>query len=132
MTLADLMPIRIGILDRPARKPRHRASDEVERLQFLLAGARQLIKGLHLQLEDKDREHEQVIQRIDERHAETVRGLERQIAELQRRLDIGVLAQAAADETQEIPILTAVMPLPEAAAAGLLGPVTDPGHTTPR
>lgn len=46
------------------------------------------------------------------------------------------MAKAAADETQEIDpeqvrrYCVQPMPLHQAAAAGLLGPVTDPGHIT--
>src|SRR5690606_33817520 len=87
---------------RPARK--HRAPDEIERQKMLRAGAELLIKGLRLQLEDQERQHAEVIARIDARHAEIVEGLERQVAELERRLQIGVLAESAAATTQEIPI----------------------------
>lgn len=103
MTIADLMPVRIGLLDRKPRVVRkHRAPDECERLRFLLFGANLCIRGLHLQLDDKDREHAETVARIDERHAEIVRGLEAQVIRLQRRLEVGVLAEAAATETQEI------------------------------
>lgn len=119
MTLTDYLP-RLGILDRPARKPRHRASDEVETLLLKKVWADSLIKALRVQLDDQDRKHDEVIRRIDERHGETVRGLENQIAELQRRLRIGVLAEAAAAQTQEIPILAApVMPLHQAPFASV-------------
>ena len=57
MTIADLLPIRIAWWERPARKPKHRAIDEVERLQRLLNGAHLLIDGMRVQLDDKDHEH---------------------------------------------------------------------------
>lgn len=126
MSFADLLPARIGRLDRtlrPARK--HRAPDEIERQKMLRAGAELLIKGLRLQLEDQERQHAEVIARIDARHAEIVEGLERQVAELERRLQIGVLAESAAATTQEIPIEEirrhCVMPLHES-------PLANPAH----
>lgn len=133
MTLADLMPARIGFLARPSRPGRaarkHRAVDEVDRQLILRAGADLLIKGLRLQLDEQEARHAEVIARIDERYAEVVRGLENQITELQRRLQVGVLAEAAATKTQEIDV-TAVRTLWDARDAGLLGPVTNPGHAT--
>ena len=107
MSITDLLPVRLGFFDRPARKPprtRHRAVDEVERQQALRFGADLLIKGLRLQLEEQEAAHREVIARIDERHAEIVRGLERQIADLERRLDIGVKAEHVVAKTQEIEI----------------------------
>lgn len=102
MALADLMPIRIGALRRQPRAPKHRAIDEVERLQHQMGGARLLIKGLHLQLDDLHRKHAETIARIDELHGETVRGLEAQLAELERRLHVGVLAEHVVAKTQEL------------------------------
>ncbi|MFD7465059.1 hypothetical protein [Streptomyces tendae] len=104
MSFADLMPVRIGILNRPARKQRHRAIDEVDRQRALRYGADLLIKGLHLQLADQEAEHAEIIARIDERHAEIVEGLEQQIADLERRLAVGALAESAAARTQELSI----------------------------
>jgi predicted nucleic acid-binding Zn-ribbon protein len=103
VSFADLMPIRIGILDRP-RKQRHRAIDEVDRQRALRYGADLLIKSLQLQLTDQEAEHAEIIARIDERHAEIVEGLEQQIADLKRRLAVGVLAESAATKTQELSI----------------------------
>ncbi|WP_409469127.1 hypothetical protein [Streptomyces sp. HC307] len=54
-----------------------------------------------------------------------IRDLKRQLADTQRRLDIGVKANAAADQTQPIPVITPV-PLHQAPMA-----VTDPGHVPP-
>ncbi|MFF9240051.1 hypothetical protein ACF1AL_14625 [Streptomyces sp. NPDC014801] len=51
MSIADLLPVRIGHA-RPARK--HRAIDEVDRLAQLLGGANALIRGLQLQVADRD------------------------------------------------------------------------------
>ncbi|MFG3660290.1 hypothetical protein [Streptomyces sp. NPDC047706] len=127
MTLATLlMPIRVGFLD---RRPvgRHRALDEVARQHALRAGADLLIKALRQQLDDQEITHADVVTRIDERHAEVVAELQRQIAELKRRLDISAKAQAAADQTQPIPVLPAavrVMPLGQAPFA-----TADPGRT---
>jgi hypothetical protein len=52
VSIANLLPVRIGLLDRPARK--HRAVDEVTRLRSLLDGAHALIRGLQLQVEERD------------------------------------------------------------------------------
>lgn len=72
----------------------------------------------------------ETVARIDERNGETVRGLEEQLAALQQRLDIACKAETAVTKTQEFPVITPVMPLSQARDAGLLGPVTDPGHAT--
>jgi hypothetical protein len=106
VSLTDHLP-RLGLMDRPARRPRrtrHRAIDEVERQKALRAGADILIQGLRLQLEDQEAAHAEVVARIDARHGEIVRGLEQQIADLQRRLDIRTFAEAAAAKTQEIDV----------------------------
>lgn len=152
MTLTDLLPARLGRRERPLRK--HRAPDEIERLQRKVAGAELLIKGLHVQLDDKDRAHEATAARqaeliatleddvrrltaqvADEQGARAVAeadveardrwvaDLEQQVAGLERRWDIGVLAEAAAAKTQEIPVITRVLPLHEAPLA-----TTNPGY----
>lgn len=106
MTLADLMPVRIGFFARPSKPSRparrHRAADEVERQLAMRAGADLLIKGLRLQLAEQETLHAEVVARIDERHAEVVEGLEQQIAELERRLNVGVLAESVVTKTQEL------------------------------
>lgn len=107
MSIASLLPVRIGLMDWAARKPkrtRHRAVDEVARQKAMRTGADLLIMGLRLQLRDQEAEHAAVIARIDERHGEIVRGLEQHIADLERRLNVGVLAEAAAAKTQEIDV----------------------------
>ena len=109
MTFADLLPVRIGLLDRASRPARkHRAPDEVDRLRFLLFGANLCIRGLRLQLDDQASEHAEVVARIDARNAETVRGLEQQIADLKHRLDIRTWAEAAAERTQEMAVIVPV------------------------
>jgi hypothetical protein len=110
---------RLGWWDRPTGK--HREADAIDLLQCKLAGARLLIKGLRLQLDDQHREHAEAIARIDERHAETVRGLERQLDELRERLDIGVKAEHVIAQTQEIPVSTPVLPLHQS-------PQANPAH----
>jgi len=47
-------------------------------------------------------DHAQTVARIDARHAEIVAEMQQHIDDLTRRLNIGVLAGAAASETQEI------------------------------
>ena len=134
MSIATYLP-RIGLLERAARRsrhPQHRAVDAVERQLILRAGADLLIKGLRQQLDEQEARHPEVIARIDERHAETVRGLENQIAELERHLQVRVLAEAAAAKTQELDVralrdnyAARVRTLPQ---AHCIGPVTDPGR----
>jgi hypothetical protein len=72
-----VFPVRIGHLfpARPARKPKHSAPAEVDRLRHKLTGAELLIGGYQLQLDMLEREHDV-----------TVRGLESQIARLQAAL----------------------------------------------
>ncbi|MFE0845332.1 hypothetical protein [Streptomyces rochei] len=129
MSFTDLLPVRIGLLDRPVRRQRHRAIDEVDRQLALRAGADLLIKGLRLQLTDQEARHADTIARIDARHAEIVEGLERQIADLERRLQVGVLAESAAAKTQELPVdeirrhCAKPVPLHQAPFA-----TTDPAH----
>ncbi|MEV6737938.1 hypothetical protein AB0N14_13785 [Streptomyces sp. NPDC051104] len=54
----SIQPIRLGHLwERPTRKPRHRAVDEVERLTRRLQWADSLIKTLHGQLADAEARH---------------------------------------------------------------------------
>lgn len=67
-------------------------------------------------------EYDEAIGRIDERHGETVRELEAQIAELQHRLSRDVLAESVVTQTQEIPVITPVLPLHQAPFA------TNPAH----
>lgn len=133
MTLTTYLP-RIGRPTRRPRHPQHRAVDEVDRQLALRAGADLLIKALRLQLEEQEARHAETIARIDERHGEIVRGLERQVRELQRRLDVRVLAEAAATKTQEFDardlrnnFADGVLTLQQ---ANCIGPVLDPGRIT--
>ncbi len=127
MSLTDMLPIRLGFLDRTPRRPKHSAPAEVERLRGLLDGAHKLIAGLQLQLLDLEMQRDEVIARIDERHGEIVRGLENQIADLERRLDVRVLAESVVTKTQELSLEEirkhCVIPLHEAPFA-----TTDPGR----
>jgi septal ring factor EnvC (AmiA/AmiB activator) len=59
VTLTDLLPVRLGWRERPTRK--HRAPDEIERLQRKVSGAELLIKGLRVQLDDQDHQHEKTV-----------------------------------------------------------------------
>lgn len=134
MSIASLLPVRFGLFDRPARvarkprHPQHRAIDEVGRQKTLRAGADLLIKGLRLQLDEQAAKHAEVIARIDERHGEIVRGLERQIEGLERRLKVGALAESVVTKTQELSAdeirkhcTTPVLPLH-------LSPLASPAH----
>lgn len=101
MSITAYLP-RLGLLERPVRKPRRRAVDEVEWLRQKKVWADLMIKTLRVQLDDAEARHAEVIARIDERHGETVRGLERQLHELQWRLDIACKAETAVAKTQEL------------------------------
>ncbi|MFF2383675.1 hypothetical protein [Streptomyces sp. NPDC058108] len=132
MSITAYLP-RLGLFGQPARRPRHpqhRAVDKVERQQILRAGADLLIKGLRLQLVDQETRHAETIARIDARHAEVVEGLEAQIANLEHRLKVGVLAENVVVKTQELSLEEirkhCVMPLHQAPFA-----TVDPGRVTP-
>jgi chromosome segregation ATPase len=91
---------------------------------------------------------EQGARAVAEKDVETrgrwIEDLEGKVADLERRLDIRALAEAAAARTQEIPVITRVLPLPESPLTavdtaqlaalkargdgGVFGPVTNPGH----
>jgi hypothetical protein len=122
----SLLPIRISHFKRDKPTGKRREDDTVDLLQCKLISTQLLIKGLRLQLDDQDHEHAETIARIDERHGETVRGLEDQIADLERRLDIRTLAEAAAAQTQPITVITPVLPLYAAPFA-----TTNPGRVPP-
>lgn len=132
MTLPGLLPVRLAFFDRPAPRTRHRAVDEIDRQIALRVGADLLIEALRVQLDDQAREHADTVARIDARHAETVAGLERQVADLEHRLAIACQASAAADQTQEIDpevvkrITAPPVPLHQAPFA-----TTDPGRVRP-
>lgn len=130
MTLADLMPARLGRITRKQRHPQHRAVDALDRQIALRAGADLLIRGLRLQLEDQELRHAEVIARIDQLHAEVVDGLERQIEELERRLNRDVLAESVVTKTQELSLdeirRHCVVPLHESPMA-----TVDPGRVLP-
>lgn len=70
---------------------------------------------------------EQGARAVAEKDAETrgrwVADLERQLADAKRRLDIRSLAESAAAKTQEIPVVTRVLPLSQAPFASV-----DPTH----
>jgi hypothetical protein len=122
----SLLPIRISHFKRDRPTGKRREDDTVDLLQCKLTGAQLLIKGLRLQLDDQDHEHAEVIARIDERHGEVVRGLEDQIADLERRLDIRAFAEAAAAQTQPITVITPVLPPHQAPMA-----TANPGRVPP-
>ncbi|MGW5431848.1 hypothetical protein ACWET9_32315 [Streptomyces sp. NPDC004059] len=151
MSITDYLP-RIGLLDRPA--PKHRAVDEVARLRHQLDGAGIFIKGLRVQVADAElkldralahqAEAEELVVQLQADKDELIEerdGLAEELAVLKRRFGPQLAAEANANAitvppmrrdtsaiedqaTQPIPVLH----LPDAAAAGLLGPVLDPGH----
>jgi hypothetical protein len=63
------------------------------------------------------------VERMDEQHNEEIRAHQRHIRELTRRLELRSLTDAAAAETQEIPVITAVIPLHQSPQAR-----RSPGH----
>lgn len=68
---------------------------------------------------DRD-EYAAAVERMEERHGETVRGLERQCAELARRLELRSRTEAVVTKTQPIPKFF----------AGTKAASTNPGHVT--
>ncbi|MDX2761614.1 hypothetical protein [Streptomyces europaeiscabiei] len=100
--ISDLLPIRLTWRERPTGK--HREDDAVDLLQCKLASARLLIKGLCLQLDDKDREHEETVARLDERYGATIRQLETELADARSRLEVRNWADSVVTQTQEIPV----------------------------
>jgi predicted nucleic acid-binding Zn-ribbon protein len=67
---------------------RNRLQDQLDEAGIELSGARE--------------DHADTVARTDARHAEIVAEMQQQIDDLTRRLNVGVLAGAAASETQEI------------------------------
>ena len=157
MSLTDYLP-RLGLLERPRRRPKHSAPAEVERLRAKLAGAELLMAGYRLQLDDKEREladtrakqgeaEEIVVQQLaniqdlqaerDELLAEVLRFRARFGAQLAAeanatRINVPPMQRdtSAIEDQATGPI--DVRALWQARDAGLLGPVTDPGHITTR
>lgn len=87
--------------------------------------------GIELSGERED--HARTVDRIEARHAETVDGMQRQIDDLTRRLTIGVLAEAAASQTQEIDARSLQARFADGPVVGLHNSplaVTDPGQTS--
>lgn len=82
----------------------------------------------------KERERREIADRALAQAEEAIRLRDREIADLRRKLDVGVKAEHVIAETQELSAEEVrrhcVMPLGQAREAGLLGPVTDPGRTT--
>jgi hypothetical protein len=54
VSITHLLPVRLGVL-RPTRQPKHRATDEVDRLRLKLGWADSLIKTQRVQLDDAAR-----------------------------------------------------------------------------
>jgi hypothetical protein len=153
VTLTDLLPVRIGFLDRPTRRPKHSAPAEVDRLRHQLAGAELLMAGYRIQLDDEARKladtaakqaaaEELVVQQqadIDELTADRDNWRDKALA-LQARFGPQLAAEANANAYTVPPMQRIgadqdtgaidVRALWDAAEAGLLGPVTDPGQIT--
>jgi uncharacterized coiled-coil DUF342 family protein len=67
---------------------RNQLQDQLDEAGIDLSGARE--------------DHAQTVARIDARHTEIVAEMQQHINDLTRRLNVGVLAEAAASKTQEI------------------------------
>ena len=67
---------------------RNQLQDQLDEAGIELSGARE--------------DHAETVARIEARHAEVIAEMQREIDDLTRRLDVGVLAEAAASKTQEI------------------------------
>lgn len=97
----------------PGRHPRHRAVDraaaldtECRRLKAVITGADEVFDRLRTRAREAEIVTRCTLARIDERHAETVEQMQREIDELRRRLDVAVLAEAAVTQTQPWPTIT--------------------------
>lgn len=143
MSFTDYLP-RLGLLERTHRKPKHSAPAEVERLRHKLAGAEMLMAGYRLQLDEahaKQGEAEEIVVQhladIEELTVERDEWRDRALA-LQARFGPQLAAEANANRITVPPMQRIgadqdtgtfdVTTLWQAAEAGRLGPVTDPGH----
>ncbi|MER6350574.1 hypothetical protein ABT186_01655 [Streptomyces sp. NPDC001634] len=105
MSITDYLP-RLGLLERTT--PRHRAVDEVGRLRHQLAGAEIYMAGQRVQIEDLEIERDNATERRDiaekalTQAEAVIRLRDQRIAELERRLNVGVLAEAVVAKTQEL------------------------------
>lgn len=155
MSITAYLP-RLGLLDRSTRKPKHSAPVEVDRLRHQLAGAELLMAGYRLQLEDRDREldavrakqgeaEELVVQQQADLEELTLErdGLRDEVLMFRARFGPQLAAEANATAVTVPPMVRDtsaiedqatgpiyVQTLRDAAAAGLLGPVTDPGRVS--
>jgi hypothetical protein len=137
VSIANLLPIRIDLLDRPTRK--HRAVDEVSRLRAFLAGANALIRGLQLQLGEEEARHADTAagrafaeQTVEQQQADIVeltdeRDYWRDEALRLRARFSGPLAAEANANAITVPCGIRDTSAVEDQATG---PVTDPGHAT--
>ncbi|WP_369274465.1 hypothetical protein AB5J55_35100 [Streptomyces sp. R11] len=143
-TLTDLLPVRFGLFDRAPRQPKHSAPAEVERLRRKLTWADLLVKTQQVQIDDAEAKQlaaeELAVKQqadIEDLTAERDHWRDKALA-LQARFGPQLAAEANANritvpamqrigadqDTQSIDVTT----LREAAAAGRLGAVRDPGQ----
>lgn len=149
MSIATRLPIRIGLFDRADRQPKparkHRAVDKVDELEQELAQLRRsvmwanlLIKTQRGQLNDADLKLDAATERADiaanqlAQAEEAIRLRDRTIAELQRRLDVGVKAEHVVAATQELDCRDLRERFADGPVRALnhspMAAVTDPGH----
>lgn len=153
MTITDYLP-RLGLLERTHRRPKHSAPAEVERLRAKLAGAELLMADYRLQLDDKERElvnvrakqgeaEEIVVQQladIDDLKAERDELLA-EVLKFRARFGPQLAAEANAHRITVPQMVRDTSAIEDQATgpidvrtlwaardAGLLGPVTNPGH----
>jgi hypothetical protein len=155
MSLTVHLP-RLGLLARTHRKPKHSAPAEVERLRAenarvrtLLDGAHQLIAGLQMReaeaLAKQGDAEEIVVQQLaniedlraerDELLAEVLKfrarfGPQMAAEANANRVTVPPMVRPISGPEEEATAPIDVRPLWAARDAGLLGPVTDPGHIT--
>jgi hypothetical protein len=109
VTLTDYLP-RLGLLEKPARKPRRRAVDEVELLRLKQTWADSLIKTQRVQLDDADRkladekDRREVAEKALEQAEAVIRLRDQRIADLERKVDVGVKAEHVVAKTQELSV----------------------------
>lgn len=146
MSIADHLP-RLGLWERPHRKPRHSAPLEIERLRGFLAAAHQLIAGLQMReaeaLAKQGEAEEIVVQQLADIDELTVERDEllAEVLMFRARFGAQLAAEANANRITVPPMVRDTTAIEDQATgpidvrtlwaardAGLLGPVTNPGH----
>jgi phage host-nuclease inhibitor protein Gam len=111
----------ISRLDAETREATRMAA-ELDTLRGLRRELGQQIDDAGRQLDAAREDHADTVARIEAQHAAVVAAMQQQIDDLTRRLQVGVLAEAAASKTQEIDVR-------EAQARFAEGPVVSLHHS---